>query len=44
MEHDIEFVLGLCDQITVLELGKIIFNGDPESARQDPGVRRAYLG
>jgi branched-chain amino acid transport system ATP-binding protein len=44
VEHDIEFVLGLCDQITVLELGTIIFDGDPESARQDPGVRRAYLG
>jgi branched-chain amino acid transport system ATP-binding protein len=44
VEHDIEFVLGLCDQITVLELGAIIFNGDPDSARKDPGVRRAYLG
>jgi len=44
VEHDIEFVLGLCDQITVLELGTIIFDGDPESARKDEGVRRAYLG
>jgi branched-chain amino acid transport system ATP-binding protein len=44
VEHDIEFVLGLCDQITVLETGSIIFNGSPADARKDAGVRRAYLG
>ena len=44
VEHDIEFVLGLCDRVTVLEAGVIIFNGTPEDARVNPAVRRAYLG
>ncbi len=44
VEHDIEFVLGLCERITVLETGSIIFDGSPAEARQDPEVRRAYLG
>jgi branched-chain amino acid transport system ATP-binding protein len=44
VEHDIEFVLGLCDRVTVLEAGVIIFNGTPDDARVDPSVRRAYLG
>jgi branched-chain amino acid transport system ATP-binding protein len=44
VEHDIEFVLGLCERITVLETGSIIFDGTPDDARRDPEVRRAYLG
>jgi branched-chain amino acid transport system ATP-binding protein len=44
VEHDIEFVLGLCDRVTVLEAGVVIFNGTPDDARVDPSVRRAYLG
>ena len=44
VEHDIEFVLGLCDRITVMETGAIIFDGTPEQARRDPEVRRAYIG
>jgi branched-chain amino acid transport system ATP-binding protein len=44
VEHDIEFVLTLCDSVTVLERGSVIFDGDPESARQNVEVQRAYLG
>jgi branched-chain amino acid transport system ATP-binding protein len=44
VEHDIEFMLGLCDEITVLEAGRIIFDGSPSGAREDPAVRRAYIG
>ncbi len=44
VEHDIEFVLGLCDAITVLALGQVIFEGSPDEARKDPAVRKAYLG
>ena len=44
VEHDIEFVLGLCDTITVLALGQVIFEGTPDEARKDPAVRKAYLG
>jgi branched-chain amino acid transport system ATP-binding protein len=44
VEHDLEFVMGLCEVISVLETGQMIFDGSPEEARTDPGVRRAYLG
>jgi branched-chain amino acid transport system ATP-binding protein/branched-chain amino acid transport system permease protein len=44
IEHNVEFVMGLCDEITVLETGKVIERGDPERVRQSPAVREAYLG
>jgi len=44
VEHDIEFVLGLCDRLTVMETGKMIFDGTPSQARTNTDVRRAYLG
>jgi branched-chain amino acid transport system ATP-binding protein len=44
VEHDIEFVLGLCHRVIVLEAGRVIFTGTPARARVDPAVRRAYLG
>jgi branched-chain amino acid transport system ATP-binding protein len=44
VEHDIEFVLGLCTRLTVLEAGLVIFEGTASEARSDAQVRRAYLG
>jgi ABC-type branched-subunit amino acid transport system ATPase component len=44
VEHDIDLVLGLCDRLTVMETGRVIFEGTPEEARIDPEVRRAYIG
>jgi ABC-type branched-subunit amino acid transport system ATPase component len=36
--------MGLCDEITVLESGKVIEQGGPERVRGSQAVREAYLG
>jgi hypothetical protein len=37
-------VLGISDYVVVLEFGKVIAHGPPESVRRDPQVVKAYLG
>jgi ABC-type branched-subunit amino acid transport system ATPase component/branched-subunit amino acid ABC-type transport system permease component len=44
VEHDMNFVMGVCDQIVVLDFGKLIASGTPEAVRSDPTVIAAYLG
>lgn len=44
VEHDMAAVFRLADRVSVLVGGQMIFTGEPEAARNDPGVRRAYLG
>ena len=44
IEHDMKFVSGLCDEITVLNFGTVLAQGTPEVALNDPEVVRAYIG
>ena len=44
IEHDMKFVSGLCDEITVLNFGTSLVQGTPEVALNDPEVIKAYIG
>jgi branched-chain amino acid transport system ATP-binding protein len=43
-EHDMGVVFGIADRISVLHHGEILASGSPENVRNDPEVRRVYLG
>jgi ABC-type branched-subunit amino acid transport system ATPase component len=44
VEHNMEFVMGLCQQVTVLNQGRTLVTGTPEQVRANPAVLDAYLG
>jgi branched-chain amino acid transport system ATP-binding protein len=44
VEHDMSLVMSVCDQVHVLDLGKIISSGPPDVVRRDQTVLAAYLG
>jgi ABC-type branched-subunit amino acid transport system ATPase component len=44
VEHDMTLVMGVCDQVDVLDNGRVIARGDPVSVRANPDVQEAYLG
>jgi len=43
-EHDMEVVFGIAQKIAVLHQGRLIAEGVPDEVRNDPEVRRVYLG
>ncbi len=44
VEHHTEFVFGICDRVTTLNLGSMLCHGTPHQVRNDPEVIRVYLG
>jgi len=44
VEHNMEFVMALCDRVTVLDYGNAVVSGPPDEIRNDHRVLDAYLG
>ena len=44
IEHDMKFVSGLCDEVTVLNFGTVLAQGDTKTALNGPEVIKAYIG
>jgi branched-chain amino acid transport system ATP-binding protein len=44
VDHDMRLIMRLCDRIHVLDHGSTIAQGTPEEVRNNPEVKKAYLG
>ena len=44
IEHDMSFVSGLCEEITVLNFGTVLAQGKTQDCLNDPEVIKAYIG
>jgi branched-chain amino acid transport system ATP-binding protein len=44
VEHDMDLVMKVCDEIHVLDFGQVIASGSPQEVRTDRAVQQAYLG
>ncbi|MBU5637090.1 ABC transporter ATP-binding protein [Geomonas sp. Red69] len=44
VEHDMDLVMDICDQLVVLNLGTMLAEGTPRQIQDNPAVITAYLG
>jgi branched-chain amino acid transport system ATP-binding protein len=44
IDHDLNFITGICDRVYVLDQGCVIASGTPAEISADPAVKVAYLG
>jgi branched-chain amino acid transport system ATP-binding protein len=44
VEHHMDLVMSVCDQVYVLDFGRVIAAGPPDEVRSNPAVQHAYLG
>ncbi|HEX2024299.1 MAG TPA: ATP-binding cassette domain-containing protein [Acidimicrobiales bacterium] len=44
VDHDVDLVLGVCDEVAVLDGGRVVARGRPAEVRADPAVASAWLG
>ena len=44
VEHNLDMVLQLCDEVTVLAAGSVLYSGLPDDVRNHPDVLEAYIG
>lgn len=44
IDHDLRFIMSVCERITVMSMGKVLMTGLPSEVSTDPRVVAAYLG